>query len=396
MNKLKFSKCFQLAISNIISNKTRSMLTMLGIIIGIMSVITLVSLMNGITGEVTSMFDELGTTTINVSIQSRGSSRRVTEDNIYKIASDNKSIIAGVSPSVTMGATVRTRTNSDSLSTRITGVSEVYAEMTKTAVAQGSFFDYVDVERLQNVCVIGTYIQNYLFGRTSALGQTIKINGTPFTVVGILEEKADSTKGSADECIYIPFTKAVKLNSNTTISSFTVYAHTEEDVDAAVTAIEKELLRVLGNSDFYTVISMKEILDMANEVTDMLTMALVFIAGISLLVGGIGIMNIMLVTVTERTKEIGIRKALGTRRRDILNQFVIEAATLSGAGGIIGIIFGMILSSVVGRAMSITAIPSAGAILLSFGISTAIGIVFGYLPAKNAAGLNPIDALRFE
>ncbi len=396
MNKLKFSKCMQLALSNIISNKTRSLLTMLGIIIGIMSVITLVSLMNGMTGEITSMFDELGTTTITVSIQSRGGSRRVTEDDIYKIAADNNDIIAGVSPSVTVSSTVKIPSSSDTITTRTTGVSEVYADMTKTVIEQGSFFEYIDVERMQNVCVIGTYIQRNFFGMQSPLGQTVKINGEPFTVVGVIEERADSTEGSTDDCIYIPFTNACRLNGNTTISSFNVYATEEEAVDRAVEAIESELLRVLGSSDFFRVTSMLEMLDMVNEITGMMTTALVFIAGISLLVGGIGIMNIMLVTVTERTKEIGIRKALGTRRRDILNQFIIEAATLSGIGGIIGIFAGIGLSSLVGKLMDMSAAPSVGAILISFGISAAIGIIFGYLPAKNAAALNPIDALRFE
>jgi len=369
---------------------------MLGIIIGIMSVITLVSLMNGITGEVTGMFDEIGTTAITVSIQDRGSSRRVTAEDIYDVQREKPDLISGVSPSVNLAATVRTQTDSDSLSTTVSGVSEVYAKMTKTVVAEGRFFDYVDVERLQNVCVIGTYIQEYLFGKTSGLGETVKINGHPYKIVGILEEKDDSTENSADECIYIPYTNATRLLGDTSIQSFTVYAKSEETVDGAMSVIKSKLNEILGDSDYYTVTSMKELRDMVKDITDMLTWALVFIAGISLLVGGIGIMNIMLVTVTERTKEIGIRKALGTRKRDILNQFVIEAATLSCIGGGIGILGGIGLSMVVGKLMSINAFPSVGAILLSFGISTAIGVGFGYLPAKKAAALNPIDALRFE
>lgn len=393
---MKLSKCFTLAIGNIISNRTRSLLTMLGIIIGIMAVISLVSLMNGITNEVTDMFDELGTTSINVSLQSRGSSRQITADDIYDVARENPTIIAGLSPSVTVNATVRTQTSSDSIDTRVTGVSEVYADMTKTVVAEGSFFQYIDVERLQNVCVIGTYIQDYLFGKTSSLGQTLKINGIPYRIVGILEEKADSSKNSSDECIYIPYTNATRINQNATIQSFTVYAHTEDTVEKAVAVIKEKLNIVLGDSDFYTVTSMKEIRDTVNEITGMLTIALVFIAGISLLVGGIGIMNIMLVTVTERTKEIGIRKALGTKKRDILNQFIIEAATLSGIGGVIGIFAGIGLSAIVGKVASINASPTIGSILLSFGISTIIGVSFGYLPARKAASLNPIDALRFE
>ena len=393
---MKLSKCFQMSISNIISNKSRSILTMLGIIIGVMSVITLVSLMNGITGEVTGMFDEIGTTAITVSIQDRGSSRKITADDIYEVERENPQLISGVSPSVTVGATVRSRTDSDSLTTTISGVSEVYAKMTKTVVEEGRFLDYIDVERLQNVCVIGTYIQEYLFGKTSGLGNVIKINGIPYTIIGILEEKDDSSKNSIDECIYIPYTNATRILGDSSIQSFTVYARTEDTVDGAMTEIKSKLNEILGDSDYYTVTSMKELRDMVNDITDMLTWALVFIAGISLLVGGIGIMNIMLVTVTERTKEIGIRKALGTRQKDILNQFVIEAATLSCIGGTFGIILGILLSTTVGNIMDISAFPSIGAICLSFGISTAIGVGFGYLPARKAAKLNPIDALRFE
>lgn len=385
-----------MSISNIISNKSRSILTMLGIIIGVMSVIALISLMNGITGEVTGMFDEIGTTAITVSIQSRGSSRKVTADDIYEVARENPQLISGVSPSVMVSANVRTRTDSDSLTTTVSGVSEVYAKMTKTTVEEGRFFDYIDVERLQHVCVIGTYIQEYLFGKTSGLGNVIKINGIPYTVVGILEEKDDSSENSVDECIYIPYTSATRILGDSSIHSFTVYAKTEDTVDSAIAEIKSKLNEVLGDNDFYTVTSMKELRDMVNDITDMLTWALVFIAGISLLVGGIGIMNIMLVTVTERTKEIGIRKALGTRQKDILNQFVIEAATLSCLGGVIGIILGIVLSIIVGNIANINALPSISAICLSFGISTAIGIGFGYLPARKAAKLNPIDALRFE
>lgn len=393
---MKISKCFQLAISNIISNRTRSLLTMLGIIIGIMSVITLVSLMNGITNEVTGMFDEIGTTAITVSIQDRGSSRKVTADDIYEVQRENSDFISGISPSVPMAATVKTRTDSDSLDTTVTGVAEVYAKMTKTKISEGRFLDYIDVERLQNVCVIGTYIQEYLFGKTSGLGQTIKINGHPYVIVGILEEKSDSTENSSDECIYIPYTNATRLLGNTSIQSFTVYARAESRVDEAMAEVKSKLNEILGDSDYYTVTSMKDLRDMVNDITDMLTYALVFIAGISLLVGGIGIMNIMLVTVTERTREIGIRKALGTRKRDILNQFVIESATLSCIGGVIGILLGIALSALVGKLMSINAFPSSGAIIMSFGISTAIGVGFGYMPARKAASLNPIDALRFE
>ena len=278
---MKFSKCFQLAISNILSSKARSFLTMLGIIIGIMSVITLVSLMNGITNEVTTMFDEMGTTAITVSVQGRGDSRQVTADDVYDVADEYPELISGVSPSVSVMASIRSGDDPEDMSTTVSGVSEVYGVMTKTVVEQGSFFDYIDVERMSNVCVIGTYVERYLFGRSSALGEVIKINGNPYTVVGILQEMDDSSKGSRDECVYIPYTNATRLVQNAAINSFNVYANSEHTVDGAVNVIEARLHEILGDSDYYMVISMKQIRDAVNDITGMLTMALVFIAGIS-------------------------------------------------------------------------------------------------------------------
>ena len=186
------------------------------------------------------------------------------------------------------------------------------------------------------------------------------------------------------------------MSSSSFIGTYTAQAANADDVNSAVTKLEQFLLTKIGDSDYYNVSSVKQIMDMASTITDSMQTLLVCIAGISLLVGGIGIMNIMLVSVTERTREIGIRKSLGAKGRDIKSQFVIEAATVSGVGGIIGIIAGSILSVVFGNMLGLTAYPSLTAIGIAFGVSVAIGIIFGYLPAKNAANLNPIDALRHE
>jgi len=252
------------------------------------------------------------------------------------------------------------------------------------------------VERRQKNCVIGSYVAESVFEGQNPVGRVIKINGYSFTVVGVAAEKSGSVKGGQDDRIYLPYTVARTLTFMSRISNYTFSASDKDKLEEAIADIEEALFKVYQNDDFYSVTIVSAIVDTLDELTGTLTLILVGIAGISLLVGGIGIMNIMLVTVTERTKEIGIRKALGTRRRDILNQFIIEAATLSGIGGVFGIIAGVGLSKIVGSVASINAVPTPGAILLSFGISTAIGVGFGYLPAKRAAALNPIDALRFE
>ena len=214
--------------------------------------------------------------------------------------------------------------------------------------------------------------------------------------MGVLTEEDDSESGGTDEVIYIPYTTAITMSASSFIGSYTAQAVDVDSVDSAMTKLEQYLDNKIGDSDYYNVSSIKQIMDMANTMTGTMQTLLVCIAGISLLVGGIGIMNIMLVSVTERTREIGIRKSLGAKGRDIKSQFVIEAATVSGVGGIIGIVAGSILAVLFGRLLNLNAVPSASAIGISFGVSVGIGILFGYLPAKNAAALNPIDALRHE
>ncbi len=393
---MKLSKTFQLAISSIISNKMRSFLTMLGVIIGIMSVIVLVSIMDGLTGEVTSMFESLGTDSITVNIMSRGGNRAVKAKDMYAFAEENSQHFTALSPTISMNGSVKSVGMTDDLkTTSITGVSESYDEIKDYTIEQGRFLQYMDMETNAKVCVIGTYVEQELFGKGRAIQQTVKINGTAYTVVGVLEEQADSTESSTDDCLFLPYTSATKLNNNAVISSYVLKVADVEQLSVSKGILEAQLTKWLGD-DFYNIFAMSELIDQMNEMMNMMTIALVLIAGISLLVGGIGIMNIMLVSVTERTREIGIRKSLGAKNRSILQQFVIEAGTVSGLGGIIGIVIGSILSYVAGNLMSITVLPSAMAIVVSFSVSVGIGIIFGFLPARKAAHLNPIDALRYE
>lgn len=392
---MTLKKSFGLALSNLMFDKMRSLLTMLGMIIGVGAVIILISLMNGMVDMMNDEFAKLGTDTITVTVQDRGGSRSVDEDDMYNYISENPEYFKAVSPTVSIpNATVKT-VDYD-LTTSVTGVDEGYFDIKDLETEQGRFLQYTDIDRKQKYCVIGTYIEKELFGRGQGLGQSFKINGKSFKVIGVLSEEDDSESNGLDEVIYIPYTTAVSLASSSFINSYTIQALSVDGVDNAITKLKQFLENRIGDSDYYNVSSVKQIMDMANTMTDTMQTLLVCIAGISLLVSGIGIMNIMLVSVTERTREIGIRKSLGAKSGDIKTQFVIEAATVSGVGGIIGIVVGSILAVVIGNLLDLTAFPSASAICISFGISVAIGIMFGYLPAKNAAHLNPIDALRHE
>ncbi len=394
---MRLTKSFLLALSNIMYDKMRSFLTMLGIIVGVAAVIILISLMNGMSNMITEQFEEIGTTSITVNVQDRGGSRTVYEDDIYALRDENPSLLSGVSPSVSIApAIIKLPGDSDDITSSATGVSEEYASMKKLNVTNGRFLSYMDMKENAKVCVIGTYIQKELFGTASPLGNSIKLNGIPYTVVGILEEKDDSQSGGADDAVYIPYTTASRVSRNSYISSYTLTAVSDSAVEEASDLIEAELMKKIGDDDYYTVSTLTQVLDMATEMLDKMKILLVCIAGISLLVGGIGIMNIMLVSVTERTREIGIRKSLGAKSGAIMSQFVIEAGTVSGVGGILGIIVGAVVAVVAGKLLGLTATPSLGAIAIAFGVSVGIGILFGYLPAKNAAKLNPIDALRHE
>lgn len=392
---MTLKKSFQLALSNLMFDKMRSLLTMLGMIIGVGAVIILISLMNGMMGMMNDEFAKLGTDTVTMTVQDRGGSRTIDENDVYSFVNENSDMFKGVSPTVTIpGALIKS--NGDDITTNVTGVNEQYVGIQQLEVEQGRFLSYMDTSKKSRYCVIGTYIERKFFGQGAAIGQTLKINGESFKVIGVLKEDDDSSSGSTDDVMYIPYTTAVTLSPAKFIGSYTLWTTSVDIVDTAIAKTKQYLQNKIGDDDYYNVSSIKQIMDMANTMTGTMQTLLVCIAGISLLVSGIGIMNIMLVSVTERTREIGIRKSLGAKGRDIKSQFVIEAATISGVGGLIGIFAGSVLAVFFGNLLGLKAVPSAGAILLSFGISVGIGIIFGFLPAKNAANLNPIDALRHE
>lgn len=382
-----------MAVSSILSNKLRSILTMLGIIIGITAVIALVSLMSGMTGEVTSAFEEVGIESITVSITDRGSTKELPVEDMQKLADENPDVIAGWSPTVSMPAFVKN--GNDSISSSATGVNEYYLGLKGYNVAYGRELTYIDVERRQKVCVIGTYIAQEIFGG-DALGKKLQITGVPYEVVGIIEEQDDSTESSSDNCIFVPYTLASFTTRSAKVNSYVVYAVNQELVDQAEQLVENLCQKDIGDDDYYNIIAMKSIADSLTDILDKMEMMLIAIAAISLVVAGIGIMNIMLVSVTERTREIGIRKSLGAKQKDILSQFVIEAGMLSCIGGIIGIIIGSLLAIGAGKLLRMSILPTTNSIVVSFTVSAAIGVFFGYMPAKKAARLNPIDALRYD
>lgn len=386
-----------MALNSIVTSKMRAFLTMLGIIIGIAAVIILVSLMNGLTSQMTGMFEEMGTTTINTNIRSRATTKTVEPDEIWELVDSNPTLLTNASPSVSLSGTLKAQSGDDSISVSATGVSENYGDMKMLAVQEGRFLQYIDIEREQRVCVVGTYIANTMFGSAkAALNNTVKLNGVALKIVGVLEEQEDSSSSSSDNCMYLPYTRAAKMSVNGTISNYIFTAADESSVTAAVDVIEALFLKKIGDEDYYNVTSMLSMIDNMTSMTDSMGTVLVAIAAISLLVGGIGIMNIMLVSVTERTREIGIRKSLGARNKHIMSQFVIEAGTVSCIGGILGIILGSVVSVVAGKLLDMEIVPSVASILVSFGVSAGIGVAFGFLPARKAALLNPIDALRHE
>ena len=388
---------FKLAIRSIWGNKMRSFLTMLGIIIGVAAVIILVSLVNGYMGSVVESFASMGVNQINVNVTNL-SSRSLDVDEMYSFYDEHTDLFDGLSPNVTVSTTIKHR--DDSLtSTSVAGRSEQYLEIKDYKLEQGRNLSYADIAARQKVCVIGAYVAQELYGGAEkALGETLKVGGYAFKIVGVVEaqDEDDLEQGGTDDFVWLPYSVAVKMSRNANISSYTFTIIDTTKAEECKTQIENYLYEIFKDDDLYRVTAMSEMLDSLNEQIAMMSGMLGGIAGISLLVAGVGVMNIMLVSVTERTREIGIRKSLGADKSVIMRQFVIEAAVTSSLGGLIGILIGCVATTAVGAAVGINATPTPAAIIISFSVSVGIGLLFGYMPASRAANLNPIDALRSE
>ena len=396
---MSFSETFLLAWKNIMASKTRSLLTMLGIIIGVTAVVVIMGLGNGMENYMRDSFQSMGTNTMTVNLMGRGSSSNMLgEEDLRLIVEENSEYLDLLSPTVSVSSSVKIGTQTMDYTT-VTGVGEDYFEIKSLELAGGRLLQYVDEMKRMNTCVVGSYLNQTMF-MGNAVGHTLKIGGKEFSIVGVLQEKADSEEGGTDDAVYIPYTTA--RMSYGRINSFVVTMVSEDTAEMSKEVLEQELYEFYRDDDSYMVSSVSEMLDSMTSMTNVLITILAVIAGISLVVGGIGIMNIMLVSVTERTKEIGIRKALGAKEKYIMRQFVTEAAVTSALGGLIGIFLSYILCfAATGVIQSImeaemTVSPTLFSVLLAFGISAGIGIFFGYMPAKKAAQLNPIDALRYD
>lgn len=389
---------FKMAISSVLSAKIRSFLTMLGIIIGVASVIVLVNLVTASTLSMRTQLESMGTNLISVTINRGGwgQTRSVSLKDIEELTEKNSDLFDKVSPIVSGMGTIKYGT--ENVNSTLTGVNEEYADIRSREVVEGRFLTSTDCENRSNVVVIGEYIRKELFGDESPIGLTVKINNEKFTVVGLLDKKSsNASAGGDDDIIIIPYSRATRLLRNANINSFMVSAKGSDYMDDATQAIEDFLYKKFKSENSYMVINTAQIIDTIDEALGTMSLLMAGIAGISLLVGGIGIMNIMLVTVSERTREIGIRKSIGAKRRSIITQFLIESAVISCLGGIIGIVVGVGGSFFVCRALSMDAVPltkQATVIFGSFAFSALIGIFFGLYPANKAAKLNPIDALR--
>ena len=396
---------FRQALQNVWSNKLRTFLTMLGIIIGVMAVIVIVGLGNGMTQSMRDSFSALGTNALSIQVWGYGSRTASVED-VYKIADKNKELISAVSPQIDFrNNTPKVGTTTYRYGTSVYGVDEHYTEMKNYTLAQGRGLQYMDIKDNKQVCIIGDYLNRAAYGG-NAVGQTIKLGAYKFRIVGVLNAKVTDKnlqQGSDDDCIYLPYTTAMRLSNQSSANNFVAIMKDESRANEAKAVVESGLYDLLKSDNAYYIYSASEWLEEMNEMINMVIIILTGIASISLLVGGIGIMNIMLVSVTERTREIGIRKALGAKERVILSQFVVEAATTSALGGVLGIVLGYIVSMAANRILpmissdiDVTVSPSFNSIVVAFGISVGIGVLFGYLPAKRAARLNPIEALRYD
>ena len=413
---MNFTQSFKLALKSLRTSKMRAFLTMLGIVIGVAAVIIIISLGNGLTGMVEQQVQKFGVTQIYFYNWGRGDGTTMLLDNqkVYDLIDSRPDVFSGVTPWVGGGQGVR-QGSTEFKKTGIYGVSEaMYRPATGTTLdgdtlSRGRYLQYVDVVQRKNVCVIGAYLEKEAF-RGDALGKTLTIGGVPYTVIGVLSQTQEiMNEGGGNDKVFIPYENAMQMSGSRSVSLYQVMATSRDKVGEGKALLNDMLWNFYQDEDAYYIQTMLEQVNMINAMMGVAMLVLVAIAAVSLLVGGIGIMNIMLVSVTERTREIGIRKSLGAKRRDIRRQFIIEAGTTSAIGGLVGILFGCLVAMGIGSVLggmliaqlgvsgiTFNATPTLSAILISFGVSVGIGVLFGYLPANKAAKLNPIDALRYE
>jgi putative ABC transport system permease protein len=416
---MNFTTTLRTAIRALSANKVRALLTMLGIIIGVAAVISLMSVGRGAQAAVTNQIQGLGTNLLFIRPGStqqggvragQGSAQSLSLDDAQAIGEQVDSV-AGVAPEV--GGFAQLVAAGQNWSTRVTGTTEDYPDVRNFHVADGDFFSRQQVDSRSAVVVLGSSVAQNLFGDLDPVGESVRISvggrgGVSFRVIGVMETKGGSGQGNQDDQVFVPLTAyQTRLTPTRTVrgsyqvSTINVQVADAKLMDAATQDIGDVLRqRHRVTQDDFTIQSQADYLNTAAQVTGIMTILLGAIAGISLVVGGIGIMNIMLVSVTERTREIGIRKAIGARRRDILLQFLVEAAVVSLLGGLIGMAIGIglahLLSGIPLNGQKLTTLVTPDAVLLSVTVSAAVGLFFGIYPATRAARLRPIEALRYE
>ena len=388
-------ECVSMSVRNICSNRVRSFLTVLGILIGVTAVIALITTISGVSGSLSSSFTSMGAGTLSVSVSGSDLKDGMTDADLNALT--EMDIIDGLTPSVSLSARV-SRGGSYDTGVSISGKNYYYFRINDDTVIRGRTLNTIDEENTSFVCLIDSDMVEAFFYGVDPIGETLYIDGVPFLVVGLFSGDdsasiADMMSGSAD--ILIPYTTALKINNESVVTSFTVYLADGIDSETAADQIETEMDAMFSyEDDCFTITTMSGVEDTMESMLSMMSALLAGIASIALVVGGIGIMNMMLTTVTERTVEIGLKKALGALPWQIQAQFLIESFLLSMIGGVAGVLLGILLSLILCRAMGTDFVISVGAIVLGVGFSAAVGILFGWAPARKASRLNPIDALR--